>query len=42
MSTGYLLYAAGLLAETDPEAAFAMAMSGLQAAGDEDERRSTG
>jgi uncharacterized protein (TIGR01319 family) len=36
----YLLYAAGLLAETDPEAALAMAMNGLQAAGGADERRS--
>ena len=38
----YLLYAAGLLAEVDPGAAFAMAMGGLQHAGGEDERRGTG
>lgn len=38
----YLLYAAGLLAEIDPGAAFAMATGGLQAAGGEDEQRGTG
>ena len=38
----YLLYAAGLLAEVAPVAAFALAMNGIRAAGGEDERRGTG
>ncbi len=38
----YLLYAAGLLAEVAPAAAFALAMNGIRAAGGKDERRGTG
>ena len=35
----YLLYAVGLLAEVEPEAAFAMAMNGIGITGGENERR---
>lgn len=38
----YLLYAVGLLAETEPEAAFAMGTRGLGITGDRNERRRTG
>ena len=38
----YLLYAAGLLAEVEPDAAFAMAMSGMGITGGENERRGSG
>ena len=38
----YLLYAAGLLAEVEPRAAFALALGGVKAVGGEDERRGTG
>jgi len=38
----YTLYAAGLLAEVEPAAAFAVAMNGIGAAGGENERSGTG
>lgn len=38
----YLLYAVGLLAEVEPDAAFAMAMKGMGITGDENERRGAG
>ena len=38
----YVLYAAGLLAEVAPAAAFALAINGIRAAGGEDARRGTG
>lgn len=38
----YLLYAVGLLAQVEPEAAFAMAMNGMTLTRGEDEQRGTG
>lgn len=38
----YLLYAVGLLAEVEPDAAFAMAMNGIGITGGENEQRDTG
>jgi uncharacterized protein (TIGR01319 family) len=38
----YLLYATGLLAEVEPDAAFAMAMNGIGITGDVNERRGAG
>ena len=37
-----MLYAAGLLAEVAPAAAFGLAMNGLKAAGGKDAQRSAG
>jgi uncharacterized protein (TIGR01319 family) len=42
VDANYLLYAVGLLAEVEPEAAFAMAINGLGITGGENERRGTG